>query len=124
MSESGVFLDSGAQTLLDSSLSLGKLFLQDRVEHFAEEIEPLVLGDLAVTISVERREELINFSAVNVLHVLLRKVDDLISVDRAVAVSVERVERLESTRQSLLSFSGDHFLSLLCHLLCQRVFQK
>ncbi len=71
----------------------------DGVEEGAEEVEPFLLGDLAITIGIEGGEKFINFSSAVVLigvlgetKTVLSELVDFSFVNETVAVEIELVE--------------------------------
>ena len=94
--------------------SLGESSVDDRVEEISEESEPFSLLDLAITISVEAVEELLDLVLLSLLvgllwetHALGGELHDLGSVDFTVTVDIELAESLLSLGESLLSGVGD-----------------
>ena len=81
--------------LLGARSSLGSSRSDDGghglVEHFAEEVDPFFLGDLAVTVGIELGEELSELSLVDVMAATLRagNGDELLAVDGTVTVGIE-----------------------------------
>ena len=117
--------------------SLVEALLDDGVKEAAEEVEPLRLLDLAITIGIEGGEELVDLGftlggvgVVGETNTLRGELLDLLSVDFTIAVEVELVESLFSGGESsgsggsdvLLVFSTesfhlrDFFLSLILSL--------
>ena len=93
--------------------SLSHASSHDLVEHIAEESEPLLLGDLAVTIGVEGLKELVDLILVHAgASLSLHELEELSALNGAVSIDVKTVEGLLGLLEGISLSSLD-----LCFLL-------
>lgn len=78
------------------------------VEHAAEEVEPFLTGDLAITVGIEGLEEGVEILLGDVLALALSAGDgdELVAVDVAVTIAVELVVFLTNLGKGLTSDAG------------------
>ena len=90
------------------------------VEHFAEEVEPFLLGDFTVTVSIELRKEAVEGSGVDAAAFTLACSNclELFAVDLTIAVDVELVvlttDIFESLSSNASNFSESFFHLCFC----------
>ena len=102
------------KSLLGHSFRAFKTLGDNSVKESAEEVEPLLLLNLAVVVLIELGKELINLGLADVFGKAgtgFGKRDDLRSIDLTVSVDINLIEGFQGGRKRLLSGFGD-FLSL------------